>query len=142
MTTNTATALRISDTDWTDRIDFPSAWITAESAEVTVTDGYGIRAWIAEVIGLPDDFEDGREFVAQEREIDRETKTGTITWALGSDGIYEFGNMPTGGGSHTRGFFVIEGARIARLGYSRKSDVLATFTPTAPSPRRRRSEGF
>lgn len=138
--------MNISDADWSSRIDFPAAWITPEGAQIRVVSGYGIRAWIAVVTGLPDDFEDGREFVAQERSLSRAPKSGiqsgTIRWTLDSDGIYEFGNMPTAGGSHTRGFFVIEGDRIVRLGYSRKSDVLATFTQDAPSPRRRRAEGF
>lgn len=141
LTADELTMLRIADDDWCDRIDFAGARITAQGAEVIAVNGYGIRAWIARLDAAPDDFEDGRAFVDAVREVDRETKSGAIRWTLEGDGLYEFGNIPTGGTSLTRGFFVRHDERLARLGYSRRDLVRQVLTSVVPT-RRRRGEGM
>lgn len=130
-------------------IDLGATTISPEEMKVVVTSDYGIRAWLAVWIHQPTAFEEGREFIPQERTLtpdaeepspdkDKQRKhpkrSGTIRWAIAGDGLYEFGNAPTTDGSQTRGFLRVSNGMITRLPYSKKADLLATL----PSPERRR----
>ncbi len=126
-------------------IDLGRTQITPTSMTVTVEQSIGIRAWIAVWTHQDDDFEDGRAFVPQTRDLTvdqyptaegRTTRSGTIIWQIPGDGLYEFGNAPIDHYSQTRGFLRVEGGTITRIPYSQKKKLVAAL-PERPRSRRR-----
>lgn len=132
-------------------IDLGQSVITPTSMTVSVVANHGIKSWLGVRSFRSDDFGDGREFIAQTRDLaidpdldadGRKTKSGTISWRITQDGLYEFGNAPTADGRLTRGFLRIEGDSITRLPYSQKSDLIATLPPRARHGRRSADRDF
>lgn len=130
-------------------IDLGRTVISPSEMTVIVDANDGIRAFLARWTHQGDDFQDGRDFIAQERDIatstdadGRKVKNGTISWRITQDGLYEFGNAPTADGRLTRGFLRIEGDSITRLPYSQKSDLIATLPPRARHGRRSADSDF
>lgn len=135
-------------------LDLGATTIAANEMTVAVVADYGVRAWLASWSHQPTSFEDGREFVPQERSLvndpqepsdaearKRPTRSGTIHWTITSDGLYEFGNAPTLDGKLTRGFLRIQGGTVTRLPYAKKTDLIATL-PAASGGRRRGADAF
>lgn len=129
-------------------IDLGNTTITATGMTVTVEKSSGIKAWLALWTHQDDDFGDGRGFVAQTRDLEpdemedpklRPTKSGTKTWEITVDGLYEFGNCPTEGKSQTRGFLRVENGTVTRLPYSEKK-ALVSALPTRPRAGRRNAD--
>lgn len=129
-------------------IDLGNTTITATGMTVTVDKGIGLKAWLALWNHQDDDFGDGRDFVAQSRDLipddmedpkARPTKSGTKTWEIKQDGLYEFGGCPTTGTSQTRGFLRVEDGTVIRLPYSEKK-ALVSALPTRPRAGRRNAD--
>lgn len=127
-------------------IDLGLTTITPTEMTVAVESSFGIKAWLGRWTHQSNDFQDGRDFIAQERDLvtstdseGRKTKSGTISWQISADGLYEFGNAPTADGRLTRGFLRVEGDSITRLPYSKKSDLIAAL-PSRPRHGRRSAD--
>lgn len=124
-------------------IDLGQTTITRTEMKVVVVSSIGGRAWLGLWSHQGDDFQDGRDFIAQERDLatstdanGRKVKNGTISWWIMQDGLYEFGNAPTADGRLTRGFLRVEGDSITRLPYAAKSELVAAL-PHRPRHGRR-----
>lgn len=136
-------------------IDLGQTVITPTSMTVTVIKSVGIKSWLGIWTHQGDDFQDGRDFIAQERELaidapaevsegeapPRKTKSGTIRWDIRRDGLYEF-VAPTTGTSMTRGFLRVENGEITRLPYTQKSHLLAALPPRPRHGRRSADADF
>lgn len=131
-------------------IDLGQSVITPTSMTVSVVANHGIKSWLGVWSFRSDDFGDGREFIAQTRDLaidpdldadGRKTKSGTISWDIPGDGLYEF-VAPTTGTSMTRGFLRVENGNVTRLPYSQKSDLIATLPPRARHGRRSADRDF
>lgn len=128
-------------------IDLGQTVITPTSMTVSVIKSVGIKSWLGIWTHQGDDFQDGRDFISQERDLavdpdldanGRKTKSGTISWQIDTDGLYEF-VAPTTSTSQTRGFLRVENGEITRLPYSQKSELIAAL-PHRPRHGRRSAD--
>lgn len=97
--------------------------VTATSAVMHVRGGgIGVSAWLAKIVGTDPSYGIDREFVDAERSLSRSGRSGSISWTLDGDGIYEYWGWAESSRRSTSGFFAVLNGRVASLG-DRKAGV-------------------
>ena len=117
-------ALRLSEEDFGAKFFIGDQnVVTATSAGVQVRGGgIGTTAWLAKIVGTDPSYGIDREFVDAERDLSRSGRSGSISWTLDGDGIYEYRDWAESSRWSTSGFFAVLNGRVAGLG-DRKAGV-------------------
>jgi len=91
--------------------------VTATSARMQVRGGgIGTTAWLAKIVGTDPSYGIDREFVDAERDLSRSGRSGSISWTLDGDGIYEYRDWAESSRRSTSGFFAVRNGCVVGLG--------------------------
>lgn len=100
-----------------------SAYITATDAVNRVRGGgIGSSGWLARVTGPNEKYGVEREFVnADKRGLSGSGASGTVTWDIDGDGIYEYRSWAASSRYPASGFVLVYGGQVADLGNRKKA---------------------
>lgn len=100
-------------------------YITAHNAQTRVRGGgaAGGRAWLARITGTDEQYGLAREFVQKIDNTSGSGKSGSISWHIRGDGVYEYRGFAHSSSKNYDGFVLVQGDHVEEISKARAMEI-------------------